>query len=173
MNLQPLDQQFSEYAELPQAAVVVLLNTDGTQLITIKKAAHLRRHAGEIAFAGGKLEAGESLLQCALRECREELGVSQHQLQLLGRLSPRRTRHHVAVHPFVAQLTEDVVFSLDVNEVASVLMLDLDFVKTPGNLLQRDALIDGKSLRLAYYHYQGEKIWGVTAQIIRQLVEAL
>ena len=102
--LHPLDYPSNKYAELPQAAVLILIDQAQSEIIMIQKADHLRKHAGEVAFPGGKLESGETHIQCAIRECEEEIGVKENSFQTIGRLLPKVTRHRMAVHPFVAIL---------------------------------------------------------------------
>lgn len=178
----------SESDALPQAAVIILVDASEKQLLVIHKADFLRRHAGEIAFPGGKLEPDESLLQCAQRECDEEVGLASNTYHLLGRLPRRVTRHKVAVFPFVAMLKNELIddpsaaLKIDRSELQDAFYIPLAELQRPENHRQRVAEIDGEEMQLDYFHYvrplsvQGAseekryKVWGVTAHIIRDLL---
>ncbi|NRB39725.1 MAG: CoA pyrophosphatase [Pseudomonadales bacterium] len=162
-----------------KAAVMVLIDKSTSSLLFIHKADFLRRHAGEIAFPGGKLEVGEDLLSCAQRECLEEVGIDESQYRLLGRLPRRVTRHKVAVYPFVAVLEScDVLIQIDKSELQDAFFVPLADLMNEDNHRQRVAEIDGQMMTLDYFYHRrcvagidtDYKIWGVTAHVIRDFL---
>lgn len=163
---------------LPQAAVMILIDRHKKSLLVIHKADFLRRHAGEIAFPGGKLESGESLLVCAQRECLEEVGIHPNQYTLLGELPQRVTRHDVVVTPFVAEITLPYTIKIDEGELQDAFFVSLDELNNPENHRQREAEINGVLMTLDYYavhnKVNGEqvphKIWGLTAHIMHDFL---
>lgn len=178
IGLLPLDVMMVDESQ-PQAAVMVLLNRQNHSVLLIHKAEFLRRHAGEMAFPGGKLEVSESLLACAQRECLEEVAIAATQYELLGCLPQHFTRHKVAVSPFVAEMTSsDYCIQIDRSELQDAFWIPLSALMNEENHRQRDAEIDGEMLSLHYFDYQREsvegvknhQIWGVTAHIIRDLL---
>ena len=172
--------QLAQQETQAMAAVMVLLDIEKHSLLVIHKADYLRRHAGEVAFAGGKLEAGETLLQCAQRECQEEVAISPEQYQLLGALPRRVTRHKMAVYPFVALLNPGYTVRIDEVEIQDAFLIPVAVLSDEKNHRQRMADIDGQPMLLDYFDYcrdmpDGDKnyqIWGVTAHIIRDLLKA-
>lgn len=155
---------------LPQAAVIALIKTgDDPKLVMAQKADHLRKHAGESVFPGGKLEHDESHLQAALRECYEEIGVTDDCIDLVGCLSRVVTRHDVAVYPFVGVLNRPVSYQLDMTEMQAVFEVPLSFLSQPQNLLQESLMYKGAPKTIHYYQYEQFKIWGVTAMMIKEL----
>lgn len=95
--------------EARNAAVVVPLSFDspgGPVAFVLVRSAHLRDHAGELGFPGGKVEAGEEVREAALREVEEEIGVGAQDVELLGELSPVPVvTGRFLLHPFVARVS--------------------------------------------------------------------
>ena len=162
-----------------KAAVMVLICPDQQGVLVVHKADFLRRHAGEMAFPGGKLEHNESFLACAMRECLEEVGFDQQCYQLLGQLPARSTRHKVQVIPFVARLVKSQPIQIDQEELQDAFYISIKHLEDPHHHRHRRAKIDGEWMELDYYFFQREnngqlldyKIWGVTAHIISDFLK--
>ncbi len=175
LNIQPLEDFAPIDDGLPQAAVMILIKPgcggeNDLQLVMAKKTAHLRKHAGEVVFPGGKLELGETHLHAALRECEEEIGLAADSIDVVGCLSRQVTRYDVAVYPFVALLQKPVEYRLDSFEIESVFDIPVSYLSQPENVLQETVEFKGKPKVIDYYQYQQYKIWGVTALMIKELV---
>jgi len=95
----------------------------------------LPHHAGQVSLPGGAVEAGETLIETALRETQEEIGVDAGQVEVLGALSPL----HIPVsgfvlYPWVGLVTRSPVLAPEAREVARILEVDLECLRDPGVL---------------------------------------
>jgi 8-oxo-dGTP pyrophosphatase MutT (NUDIX family) len=128
---------------------------------------HLRDHAGQISFPGGRIEPGDaSTAAAALREAEEEIGLDPARVEILGELAPYDTVTGFRIHPVVGWVAPPFALRLDRYEVADAFEVPLRFVVDPLNhrrhSLRRGALTRG------YYvlPYQGRFIWGATAGML-------
>lgn len=157
-----------------RAAVLVpmLDGPAGVELLFTVRAAKLRRHAGEIAFPGGRLEPGEDDVQAALRETMEEVGLDVHPRQVLGTLSDHPSPAGYVATPLVARVPWPQELTLDPGEVASVFTVPLERLRT---ITPQTRVAELASYRRLLYSYPwGEHlIWGFTGNVVRDLLEAL
>ncbi len=128
---------------------------------------HLRDHAGQISFPGGRIEADDaSTAAAALREAEEEIGLEPARVEVLGELAPYDTVTGFRIHPVVGWIMPPFELRLDRYEVADAFEVPLHFVVDPLNHRRhshrRGALTRG------YYvlPWQGRFIWGATAGIL-------
>lgn len=160
------------------AAVLVLIYPgpeQQLQLVLTGRPQHLSRHAGQISFPGGRQDPGESILQTALRETREELGVEPGGLQVLGSLNTIYIPpSDYTVHPLVAWREETPHFEPSPDEVSEVIQVSLD------HLLRRSTYRRGKvqvrpqvRWTVPYFAIARHQVWGATALILSELVERL
>lgn len=127
-------------------------------------------HAGQVGLPGGALEAGESLAACALRECKEELGVSIDGLKLLRELSPLEVAPSgFIVHPFVAYVSGRPFFKPEPAEVAGFFEPGLPELIAPEAMRQDSAVLDGEAWLVPYFALGGQRVWGATAMILAEL----
>jgi len=135
------------------------------------------RHSGQVAFAGGKWEAGdEDLESTALREAEEEIGIVRQDVNVLGRLNHHHTISEFQVTPFVAEIRWPYPLSLDEVEVARAFTMPLSWLAQESNY-RTEARQHPDSQRpwpVVYYeHYDGELLWGATARMTLSLIEVL
>ncbi len=123
---------------LRMAAVTVVVTAhpeaDQACILLTRRPSGLRRHAGQFALPGGRLDDGESHAEAALRELQEELGLSLGQSAILGRLDDYPTRSGFAITPFVVWAEPPLDVRPDPEEVARVFhipFLDLDSPEIP------------------------------------------
>jgi len=144
-----------------------------TVLLT-QRTAHLRDHAGQISFPGGRVEAGDaSPVHTALRETEEEIGLAREHVQILGFLPEYRTGTGFRVTPVVALVEPPFELRPDPFEVAEVFEVPLDFLLDPGNHQQHEMHYRGSLRRYYAMPYGDYFIWGATAGMIRSLSERL
>ena len=163
-------------AEPTPAAVLVGLvdRSAGPALLLTQRTEHLRDHAGQICFPGGRMEAGdESAAAAALREAEEEIGLDPARVSILGKLPSYQTVTGFRIHPVVGWISPPFELRPDPFEVAEAFEVPLHFVLDPENH-HRQSYRRGPVTR-GYYvlPYQGRFIWGATAGILVNLARVL
>lgn len=178
---QPETAQFvtedgAEQLELTPAAVLFpIVRRDGRHTVLLtQRTAHLRDHAGQISFPGGRVEAEDaSPTHTALRETEEEIGLARDRIEILGFLPEYRTGTGFRVTPVVALVLPPFELKPDPFEVAEVFEVPLDFLLDPANH-QRHSMHYRGALRNYFAMPYGDYfIWGATAGMIRSLTARL
>jgi 8-oxo-dGTP pyrophosphatase MutT (NUDIX family) len=158
-----------------EAAVLVPVAGDGPDPVIVftERRADLRRHAGEISFPGGRRDSpSEELLETAIRESEEEIGLRREQVELLGALPPIGTFvTNYKVHPFVGAIPEDVALEPNPAEVAAVLRFRVSELRDV--FAMRRLVRMGLPIRTPTYELGDHLIWGATARILGELLERL
>lgn len=178
---QPLTTQFvtedgAEQLALTPAAVLfpIVRRGDRHTVLLTQRTAHLRDHAGQISFPGGRVEAADaSPTDTALRETEEEIGLGRERIEVLGFLPEYRTGTGFRVTPVVGLVMPPFELKPDPFEVAEVFEVPLDFLLDPANH-QRHSMHYRGALRHYFAMPYGDYfIWGATAGMIRSLTERL
>jgi 8-oxo-dGTP pyrophosphatase MutT (NUDIX family) len=156
------------------AVLVALIRTQGsTRMVLTRRRADLRSHAGEISFPGGRRDEGDAdLVETALREAEEEIGLPRASVEMIGALPVTSTFvTNYLIHPFVATIPAGLTWEPSPREVDEVLELPVEGVRDARTLttltrrgftFETDAYILGQHM-----------IWGATARIIEHLLERL
>ncbi|MFP9061195.1 NUDIX hydrolase [Natrialbaceae archaeon A-chndr2] len=157
-----------------EAAVLApIIDRDGEDhVLFTRRADHLGEHPGQMSFPGGGREAeDETILETALREADEEIGLEPHTVELVGQLDDIRTVTEYGVTPFVGQIP-DRVYEPDENEVAEIVVLPLSGFLDPDNFEyeRRDHPYYG-DIVIHYFHVDGYTVWGATGRMLVQLLE--
>jgi len=162
-------------SRLPEAAVLVPISRDEqAQLLLTRRADHLPTHGGEVAFPGGRREPADAdLVQTALRETEEEIGLLRAQVEIVGQLSPLVSLHGIRVTPIVGLLPEEPRFAPSAAEIADVFQVPLEFFCTQPRQSTVRIYYQGKPWYVPSWRYQGFHIWGLTAVMIVELVNRL
>lgn len=161
---------------LTPAAVLVPLvaHDDGLALLLTQRTAHLRDHAGQISFPGGRIEHGDQTPEeAALRETQEEVGLAPDLITVVGQLDTYETRTGFEVFPIVGMLEPGFVVVPDKFEVASVFEVPLSFVLDPRNHAVESRVLKGVERQFYVLQYEQHRIWGATAGMLVNLYEAL
>lgn len=159
-----------------EAAVLAGLvpRAQGVQVLLTRRTEHLRSHAGQVGFPGGRIDPGDrNPVAAALRECREEIALAHAQVQPLGYLDPFVTISRYRVTPVVAVIDPDFVPVPQPSEVAEVFEVPLDFLMEPGNLRRVEVEHAGRIRHVFEYDWPGQRIWGATAAILYNLRQRL
>ena len=132
----------------------------------------VEHHRGQISFPGGSEEPEDgSLYETALRESREELAIAPGDVILLGSLSPIVTVTNFYVEPYVAAVPQPYVWRPAEAEIAEVIEAPLAALMDPAVLEEKT--MPGREGTILFYHYGKHVIWGATARIVAELLEAL
>jgi 8-oxo-dGTP pyrophosphatase MutT (NUDIX family) len=174
-SLDPAMRAIAEVRPIRPAAVLipVVNHPEPTVLLTLRTAS-LSTHAGQIAFPGGRIDAGDaSPLEAALREAKEEIGLDRAHIEPLGYSDLYLSGTGYRIVPAVARVAPGFELKLNPAEVADTFEVPLAFVMGPENH-QRHSREWRGMMRTYYAMPFGERyIWGVTAGILRNLYERL
>lgn len=160
---------------IPAAVLFPIILRDGGQTVLLtQRTAHLRDHAGQISFPGGRVEAEDiSPSHTALRETEEEIGLPRERIEILGFLPEYRTGTGFRVTPVVALVLPPFDLRPDPFEVAEVFEVPLAFLLDPANHQQHSLHYRGALRNYFAMPYGDYFIWGATAGMIRSLSERL
>ena len=164
-----------ERAKADVAAAVLIAVTDRPHpgvILTIRRE-HLRTHAGQIAFPGGRLDPEEDAIAAALREANEEILLDPMAVEIVGSIEEYRTVTGFVVTPVLGVVPPDLPLEPHEHEVAGLFEAPLDFVLDRNNQRQRSALFQGRMRQYYEIIWQEHRIWGATAAIIVNLSRRL
>jgi len=132
----------------------------------------VEHHRGQISFPGGGEEPDDdSLLDTALRETEEEIGVSPEDVRYLGRLSPIVTVTDFYVEPYVGAIPQPYSFRPAEAEIAAIIEAPVAALLDPRIFERRP--FPGRPEPVLFYHHGENTIWGATARILKELLDAL
>ena len=164
-------------AEPRQAGVLLALYPvhDTLHLVLTVRTSTLNYHSGQISLPGGGWEEEDgSLLETALREVQEEIGVATDGLEMLGPLTPLYIPpSDNVIHPFVAYAPHRPAFESDPIEVADLLEIPLPLLLDPATRREEDWTWRGAPLHVPFYAVGGHKIWGATAIVLAEFLALL
>ncbi len=167
--------------KLRPAAVLcpIVERPSGFHVILTRRADHLSKHPGQIAFPGGKVDAFDpSPLATALREAEEEIGLGRDHVDVLGAIDLYETSTSFSVTPFVGLVDPRFQPILDDNEVAEVFETPLSFLMDPANHQRHSREWMGRrrefyAMPWAEPHGPERYIWGATAGMLRNLSDRM
>lgn len=167
-------------SEPREAAVLIpfLRIDEAWHLLFIRRATYDGdRHSGQVAFAGGKREQhDDDLLQTALRESEEELGIDPGSVEVLGYINHHHTVSRFQVRPYVGVMDWPYELTLDGVEVARAFTMPLAWLANPGNYRSEERFFEtsGNPWPIIYFdEYDGEILWGATARMTLSLIDIL
>ncbi len=164
-----------EEDHLAEAAVLMtIFQRDGEPYFLLtQRTQEVATHKGQISFPGGLREvADSSLRETGLREMEEEVGIPEDFVEVLGRFNQYMAVTNYRVTPFVAFLKDGFSLSLNPREVDRILEVPLRFFyqAEPTEEIHHRF---GRAVTLYFYDYEGDVIWGLTAAMIKDLMEFL
>jgi len=160
-------------ADVPAAVLVAVTDRPSPGVILTVRREHLRTHAGQVAFPGGRLDEGEDSVSAALREAYEEILLDPAAVTMVGSIEPYRTLTGYIVTPVLGVVPPDLPLTPHEHEVADWFEAPLDFVLDPTNQQQRSALFQGVTRHYYEINWNGRRIWGATAAMIVNLSRRL
>jgi 8-oxo-dGTP pyrophosphatase MutT (NUDIX family) len=159
-------------APLTPAAVLVPLvaRPAGLQVLLTQRTDHLHDHAGQVSFPGGRREHSDAdSVETALRETREEIGLVEDFIEVVGLLDDYETGTGFRVTPVVSFVSEGFTLALDTFEVAEAFEVPLDYLFDPANHQTRSRDFNGRRRTYYVFEYRERMIWGATAGMLMNL----
>jgi 8-oxo-dGTP pyrophosphatase MutT (NUDIX family) len=172
-DLLPGDLLEDESDGTPAAVLVAVTDRQRPGLILTVRREHLRTHAGQVAFPGGRIDPGEDAVAAALREAHEEIALPPGAVRLIGATDPYRTVTGYTVTPVIGVIPPDLPLHPNEAEVADWFEAPLDHVLDPANQHRRAALFRGRERHYYEIDWEGRQIWGATAAMIVNLSRRL
>jgi 8-oxo-dGTP pyrophosphatase MutT (NUDIX family) len=158
------------------AVMILLFIRDGSwHTVLMKRPEYAGAHSNQISLPGGKYEDSDAdLEETALREIREEIGVDDSRIRILGKLS----RLHIPVSgievlPVVGYYPESPDFQPDPSEVAHLIEVPLTDLLHPRNTREKFRTLMCKLVRVPYFQIGAEHVWGATAMILSEFLEVI
>ena len=156
----------------PSAVLVGLFeSSNGVEAILTRRSQNLTNHRGEISFPGGRLDAGESVLQAALRETQEEIGLSPEDVEVVGELNSMATvvsNSHIV--PIVGRYRTPPKLHAVNDEVDRVFSVPLSELVRTDTYSQEHWIFDDREFQINFFYLDDETIWGATARILFQVM---
>jgi len=168
----PINPDIEDHGNYKLASILVVIYGKSPVVVMTEKPKHMKFHAGEISFPGGKFDPKDpNLLETALRETQEEIGLTITKEQVIGQLKPVITLNSgFMILPFVSVVDEIPPLSPNA-EVEKIFHIPLEpFLKTMAN----DPDPTHNLIQEMYvFEYQGQIVWGASARVLKQIADCL
>jgi len=150
--------------------LTVLRGRDEDQLLFTRRTTTVEHHKGQISFPGGRLDEGETLQECALRETNEEVGIDPRDIRLVGRLDDTWTPTRYVMTPFVGLAPYPYSFTVNPGEIDEILVFPLRRLMHPDCYEENEMSYLGRTAMVPFFHLGETIIWGATARILKQFL---
>ena len=159
------------------AAAVLIAITDrasnkgnGPGVILTQRPETMRRHAGQVAFPGGRIDPEDiDAIDAALREAEEEVALPRGQVEIIQALSAYQTITEFDIIPVLAVIPPDLPLVPHDREVAAVFEVPLSFIFDPANRREQSVMVAGIERRYFEILWGERRIWGATAEMLANL----
>lgn len=161
--------------DLTPAAVLIAVTREAEpQLLLTRRSADLRRHPGQIAFPGGRIDPDDAdAVAAALREAEEEVALARNEVEVLGQLDRYETGTGYAITPVVGLVAPGLELIPQASEVAAIFHVPFAHVIDPANHEIRNGQWQGQTRRVYVIRHGDHEIWGATAGILVNLARRL
>lgn len=159
----------------PAAVLIGLVQREaGPTVLLTRRSDTLRKHTGQVALPGGRVDPGEKPWETALREAHEEVGLEPHFVDLLGLSTPYQTGTGYLITPVVGVVRTGFDLRANPDEVADIFETPFSFLMDLANYEEHErTLPTGETRRFYATTHEDRYIWGATAGILRALYERL
>jgi 8-oxo-dGTP pyrophosphatase MutT (NUDIX family) len=166
-DLNPQNRPREPRALTPAAVLIPLIFRAEPVVLLTQRTDHLSRHAGQVAFPGGRADPDDiSLVETALRETEEETGIAPAFVTVAGFLDAYETGTGYAILPVVGILSEGFALAPHEHEVAEIFEVPLAFLLDPANRQKQTREFQGVQRSFYSFTHQGHYIWGATAAML-------
>ncbi len=173
-DLNPQNRPAQKLELKPAAVLLPLVFRHEPHVLLTQRTHHLTRHAGQVAFPGGRAEDSDvSLVETALRETQEETGIDPAFVTVAGFLDAYETGTGYAILPVVGLLSDGFALSPHAAEVAEIFEVPLSFLLDPDNRKMQSREFQGRSRSFYSFTYEGHYIWGATAAMLLNFGERI
>jgi 8-oxo-dGTP pyrophosphatase MutT (NUDIX family) len=165
-----------EHPPFSHAAVLVPLfkKGDGCHLLFTKRSDQVKHHKGEISFPGGVVDEEDlELINTALREAHEEIGLKQNDVQIIGILDDIVTITEFIVTPIVGLFPYPYPFKVSEVEIAELIEVPLSSLLREESFSEKEIIRGGQKEAVYAYQYGDHIIWGATARILKQFLDLI
>lgn len=191
----PQPRFIGEEQAFRSAVIVPLIKKDNRWHILFEvRSVTMRKQPGDISFPGGQIdETDASIIEAAKRETEEELGIDHEQIDIVEELSPLVMSPSFVVYPVVAVIPDETHYTLNPDEVGSTFTIPVDWLLSheayrhyvlvklqPKDDFPYDKIARGRDYKWRsrdmeewFYEYEGHTVWGLTARILRYVIEQL
>lgn len=164
------DARFADADRTADAAVLIAVtDRPAPGVILTQRPEGMRDHPGQVAFPGGKIDPGEDAIEAALREAEEELAMRRADVRVIGTTDRYQTGTGFDITPVLGVVPPDLPLVANPHEVEAWFEAPLDVLLDRESWTEHEVFWNGAMRRYLEYHYEGFRIWGVTAAIIANL----
>lgn len=174
--LLPGDHHVFDPLSIGQAAAVLIAVTDRHEpgVLLTRRTDTLRRHAGQVAFPGGRIDPeDDGPVGAALREAEEEIALPSSQVEIVGEVDRYRTVTGFDVTPVLAVIPPDLALVPSEAEVADLFEVPMSFLLDPANHRRNSVKFEGAERRFYEILWGDHRIWGATAAMLVNLSRRL
>lgn len=146
--------------------------SDSSFLLT-KRSETVEHHKGQVSFPGGRFdESDQNLLETALRETEEEVGIHRSNIQIVGHMNALPTvKSNFQVTPYIGLIYSNPELQLNTHEIDSAFFVPFRHLLDPKNSVLETYSMNGIQYKIKAYHFQDHRIWGVTGRILQMFLE--
>ena len=160
------DARFADLDRTADAAVLIAVTeAENPTVLLTQRPRTMRDHPGQVAFPGGKIDAGEDAVEAALREAWEELGITREAVRVIGTTDRYQTGTGFDITPVLATVPADLPIRPDPREVESWFEAPLEHLLDRKRWNENEVFWKGAMRRYYEMDHEGYRIWGVTAAI--------
>lgn len=177
-NALPIDHEIISNKELRKSAVLIPLiqHKDQLSILYTKRSNSVDKHKSQLSFPGGVFEKNDqTILDTALRETEEEIGIPRYLIEIFGRMGPFDSNTGFYIFPFVGSIQNTEKIKKNGSEVQKIICIPLIWILNKQNSHIEDYLTEcGLIKKVRFFElYEGEKLWGITAKITYVLVNLI
>lgn len=158
----------------PAAVLAAVVDRPEPTMLLTRRRETLRKHAGQIAFPGGRADPeDDGPVATALREAQEEVGLPPEAVTVIGTDAVYRTGTGYAIVPVIGVIPPDLPLTPHEHEVGEIFEVPLAFLLDPLNRLEREVAWQGGTRRYSEFLYHRYRIWGATAGMLINLARRI